>query len=86
MRTVPFLALLSFVACTTRDERPVAKRDTGVAESRVTTEVPAGRAPDSAGGVPAVPTDSAQRAAVAPRPSETVRRFDPPPESLKVKP
>jgi hypothetical protein len=79
---VRYLAIIALVGCAKTEEQPVAKRDTGVAPARVTTETKA--QPDNQGGVPAVPSDSTARSARVP--TEGAVHIKPPAESLRVKP
>lgn len=88
MRLLTSLVVLLVACAPSRDEQPVAKRDTGVAPARVTTDPAATTRTDSAAmsGVPAVPSETAGRPASTTAPARGVERIPIPPESLRVKP
>jgi hypothetical protein len=86
MKLHAMLALVLCSACAKSGDEDVAKRDTGVAPARITTETvaPASPADTLAPGVPAVPSESPTPAQRDLNPG--LKRIEPPPESLRVKP
>jgi hypothetical protein len=84
MRIHYLVVMTALAACSKVEEDAVAKRDTGVAPARVTTETGSTPAAGTTAGVPAVPSDSTARSATTPT-GEAVH-IKPPLESLRVKP